>query len=400
MADPALPAGVGAPAGRAWVVRAWIGSRALLLLTMLVTAAANGWAVTAVLGNWDVVHFARIARQGYAVDPQEMAFFPGLPLLMRLGSAIGLAPQVTGLLLSLGASALAAWALARIVDGSGFGSGDAGRAWGGLSAGSWAAIAWLIAPTAVFTLVGYTEALFCAAAFWAWERARADRWASAAALAALATTFRVSGLFLIGALAILALSHPADRTLRPGARLRRAALRLVWLLVPLAVLAAYAWYLWSLTGSWTAWFAAQQTGWQRTFTLPWDSIRFTLTAVRPGGYADAHGWGWMFRYELVSFTVGLLTTGWMLRRRRWAEAAWVGVQLLAFSFSPWLMSVNRAVLLWFPTWMILGEVVSRAVGAGRTARVGVALLLALAGVASVALMVWWAWMFATGQWSS
>ena len=41
--------------------------------------------------------------------------------------------------------------------------------------GPWAAIAWLFAPTAVFTTVPYTESLFCAAAFWAWERARADR---------------------------------------------------------------------------------------------------------------------------------------------------------------------------------------------------------------------------------
>lgn len=435
-ARPGRDAGATAPArtGRAWLVPAWIGSRTLLLGTLLVTAAINGWSVGGVLGNWDVAHFARIARQGYAPDPREMAFFPGLPLLMRLGSAVGLAPEITGVLLCLVGSALAAWALARIVDGAGDaaprGAGpattalrDARDAAPGVSAGTWAAVAWLIAPTAVFTVVGYTEALFCAAAFWAWERARSERWAAAAGLAAVATTFRVSGLFLIGALAILALSRPADRTLPVIARLRGVVTRLAWLLVPLAVLAAYVWYLWSLTGSWTAWFAAQQAGWQRTFTLPWDSISATLTAVRPGGYADANGWGWMFRYELVSFAVGLLTTGWMLRRRRWAEAAWVGVQLLAFSFSPWLMSVNRAVLLWFPTWMIIGELVSRAAGpaapaeaspvagAGAPVRAGRGrvragqvrvgrVVVALAGAGSVLMMVWWAWMFATGQWSS
>ena len=49
----------------------------------------------------------------------------------------------------------------------------------------------------------YTESLFCAAAFWAWERARADKWAAAAALAAIACTVRVSGLFLVGALLVL-----------------------------------------------------------------------------------------------------------------------------------------------------------------------------------------------------
>ena len=30
-------------------------------------------------------------------------------------------------------------------------------------------------------MVPYTESLFCAAAFWAWERARSDRWLAAAA---------------------------------------------------------------------------------------------------------------------------------------------------------------------------------------------------------------------------
>ena len=36
-----------------------------------------------------------------------------------------------------------------------------------------AAVVWLLAPTTVFTMVPYTEAPFCAAAFWAWERAKA-----------------------------------------------------------------------------------------------------------------------------------------------------------------------------------------------------------------------------------
>ena len=87
-------------------------------------------------------------------------------------------------MLSLAGSAVAAAALLRL-------------------GGPWAAVAWLFAPTAVFTVVPYTESLFCAAAFWAWERARADRWAAAAMLAAAACTLRVSGLFLVGALFVM-----------------------------------------------------------------------------------------------------------------------------------------------------------------------------------------------------
>ena len=369
------------PSTRATTVAvAWVLSRTLLLGTALLAAVSHGYSASGVLGNWDVKHFATIAVQGYVPDPQEMAFFPGLPLLMRAGLAVGLDPVWTGLLVSLVGSALAAWALARI-------------------GGTWAAVAWLFAPTAVFTVVGYTEALFCAAAFWAWERARADRWAQAAVLAGLACTLRVSGLFLIGALVLLALSWPPVRDQRLGERMRAALVRAVWLLVPVAVLVAYAWYLWTLTGSWTAWYSAQQAGWQRTLTLPWESVRSTLQAVRPGGYADSNGWGLMFRFELVSFAVGLLTTGWMLRRRRWAEAGWVGVQVLAFSLSPWLMSVNRAVLLWFPTWSLLGELAERTPIA-RSGRLTQRLMVGGWAFVAVVTMVWWAWMFALGRWVS
>ena len=364
----------------ATVAVAWVLSRTLLLATALLAAVTHGYSATGVLGNWDVKHFATIAVQGYLPDPQEMAFFPGLPLLMRASLAVGLDPVWTGLLVSLVGSALAAGALARI-------------------GGTWAAVAWLFAPTAVFTVVGYTEALFCAAAFWAWERARADRWAQAAVLAGLACTLRVSGLFLIGALVLLALSWPPVRDQRLGERMRAALVRAVWLLVPVAVLVAYAWYLWTLTGSWTAWYSAQQAGWQRTLTLPWESVRATLDAVRPGGYADSNGWGLMFRFELVSFAVGLLTTGWMLRRRRWAEAGWVGVQVLAFSLSPWLMSVNRAVLLWFPTWSVLGELAERT-PVTRSGRLTQRVVVGGWACISVVTMVWWAWMFALGRWVS
>ena len=181
--------------------------------------------------------------------------------------------------------------------------------------------------------------------------------------------------------------------------MRAALVRAVWLLVPVAVLVAYAWYLWTLTGSWTAWYSAQQAGWQRTLTLPWESVRSTLQAVRPGGYADSNGWGLMFRFELVSFAVGLLTTGWMLRRRRWAEAGWVGVQVLAFSLSPWLMSVNRAVLLWFPTWSVLGELAERT-PVTRSGRLTQRVVVGGWACISVVTMVWWAWMFALGRWVS
>ena len=61
-----------------------------------------------------------------------MAFFPGLPALLRLGLEVGLPVYLTGVVVSAVCSYLAATALARL-------------------GGPVAAVAWLFAPTAVYT---------------------------------------------------------------------------------------------------------------------------------------------------------------------------------------------------------------------------------------------------------
>jgi Gpi18-like mannosyltransferase len=113
-------------------------------------------------------------------------------------------------------------------------------------------------------MVPYTESLFCALAFWAWERARADRWLAAALLTSLACTVRCPGLFLIGALLVMIIT--SDEPAR--AKLRRGAL----MLMPAAVIMAFATYLHVPDGSWTAWYRAQSTGWVRQLTWPLDSF--------------------------------------------------------------------------------------------------------------------------------
>ncbi|MGI3779664.1 MAG: hypothetical protein ACRYG2_02715, partial [Janthinobacterium lividum] len=145
--------------GARLVVQAWLASRGLIALVALILAVTTHRSVTDMVSNWDVQHFARLAEGGYWADSDGtlMAFFPGFPGLLSLGLAVGVPVAVTGVVVSLACSGVAAGALARL-------------------GGPAAAVAWLFAPTAVFTVVPYTESMFCAAAFWAWERARADRW--------------------------------------------------------------------------------------------------------------------------------------------------------------------------------------------------------------------------------
>jgi hypothetical protein len=378
------------------VVQAWLASRGLILLVALLLAVTEGRDFVRVVAQWDVEHFTTLATGGYLAreDGTLMAFFPGLPMLLRAGTWLGLPVEVTGVGLALVGSALAAAALLRL-------------------GGPWAAVAWLFAPTAVFTCVPYTESLFCAAAFWAWERARADRWAAAAVLAAAACTLRVSGLFLVGALVVLALTQSADPShLRrfgrrvaaevTGRRLGdwgRRGQRLLWLLLPIAVIGAFVLYLYGLTGSWTAWYTAQAAGWERELTPPWESFWHTWDSALPGTFPERPLWPPVFAAEIVSMAVGVVVVGWCLGRRLWAEASWVGIQVVAFSVSYWFFSVNRAVLLWFPLWMMIGQIVEHrpATAAGRIAH-GVVVALGFAGSALV--MLAWSWLYFSGNWAS
>lgn len=355
------------------VIFTWVGTRLLLLITAAAVASATGRPLLDLLSNWDVQHFIAVAHNGYAVK-NDMAFFPGLPLVLRAGMLVGLNPVVWGTIVAMVTSALATWALYRI-------------------GGAWAAVAWLFAPTSVFTLVPYSESPFCAAAFWAWERATKGRWWAASGLAAVACTLRVSGLFLVGALAVLALVKAWNARDNRDERAQALA-GLVPLAIPLGVLGAYASYLYTLTGNWTAWFSAQAAGWMRGFTWPWDCLAHHWAAIQPGMYADHPGWVWIFRAELVSVIVGIIVVVAALRRRRVAEASWVAVQVLAFSLSYWFQSVCRAVLLWFPLWRMVGEAVERRrAPRWRAVWVGV-------GLISLASQVTWAVLFYLGMWAS
>jgi hypothetical protein len=365
------------------VVQAWLASRGMIFAVALVLAVVQHRTLPNMVSNWDVQHFGNLAAGGYLAEPDGtlMAFFPGWPTILWLSDQLGVPVAISGVIISTACSAVAAAALYRL-------------------GGQWAAVAWLFAPTAVFTVVPYTESLFCAVAFWAWERARANRWLAATLFTALGCTIRVSGLFLIGALLVMIITSPTSA----ASKLRRAAL----MLIPAVVIMAFATYLYALTGTWTAWYRAQSTGWVRQLTWPWDSFLNTIPAILPGAYADHPWWAAVFRGEMISMAVGIGVTIWCIvvsiraRRSRgpesdhtmWGEASWVGVQVLAFSLSYWFFSVNRATLLWFPLWIMIGRWVE---GGSRPLH---RVLVAAAFIVEIVLMLWWSWLFFTGHWAS
>ena len=323
----------------------WIATRvAVAVLTL-----AAGWMVAdAVAGHipswlgswdhWDAQLFTKVARFGYDGYPRHypdkdvVAFFPGLPLVLR---AVHVAVRnwvLSGLLTSLVAGSFAMVALARL------GALEAGR-----TVGQRAVLYLTLSPYAVFLAAGYSEALFLGFALWSWLFARQRRWLAAGVLGGAAALVRVTGVFLGAALLTQWL---LDRT---GRRLRD----LLPLTLPFVATAAYVVYLHGLTGDWLAWPHAQADGWQRRLTTPWHAFVTTWHSATGGGLGGAYIWS--FRAEIAAVLVGVVLTVALLLLRRWAELVYVGGQVAALATSSFYLSVARATLLWWPLWLLLAR---------------------------------------------
>ncbi|TDD72230.1 hypothetical protein E1262_02595 [Jiangella aurantiaca] len=359
----------------------WLASR----VSMWVIAGATGWMFVAQgqdvvpaldrWHQWDFWHYAGIAIHGYGGEPTGVpneAFFPGFPALLWLGAELGLRHVLAGLVVSVLAGAVAAVALGRI-----------GELEGGERIGRLTVLVWVTSPSAVFLAAPYTESLFLACALPAWLAARRQHWLAAGVLTALSCTVRVSGLFLAAAIAVQWLTTRREAIERTG---RPWWSGLGWLFLPALPLLAWSLYLESETGDWLAWLHAQAEGWDRHFSWPWTAFDTTWQAAFGG--TQTPGFAWMFRAEIVAMLVGVVLTAALLWWRRWGEATWVGLQVIAFGTSTWFFSVPRATLLWWPLWVTIALLAARRRW----------VLWAYLAV-SVPLMSVWAAAYLTGRWA-
>lgn len=293
--------------------------------------------------QWDWVHYRHIAEYGYfaafpGVSPEQdnrVAFFPGFPLVLRAVHTVIPNWTVAGLLISLVSGAVAVVALARI---AGLGRPDSGRA------GKRAAAFLLLSPAAVFLAAGYTESLFLAFALPAWLAAKNRNWPLAGLLTAVATTTRISGLFLAAAIVVeFMLARDAPRRWR----------HLPWCALPAVPALAYTLYLHARTGDWMAWKHAQERGWYRDFHTPAEA--FHNTWQNAFDHLQTTGYAVEFQAELVAMAAGVLLLAWLLFRRRWPEAVYIALSLWAQGTSYWYLSIPRATLLWWPLWTSLAD---------------------------------------------
>jgi hypothetical protein len=308
----------------------FIGTAAAAWLLADGTSAATGFFERWL--RWDAVHFDTIAQFGYDGDPSRTqvpfeAFFPGLPLAVQPLLALGATGAAAQLLVSATALAVAVVALRRL--------GDLER---GPGVGERAALLLMISPWAVFLTAGYSEALFLGFAIPAWLAAKRDHWWLAGLLALGATTTRVSGLFLAMALVVQFVLYAKDRGGKWPA-----------VLVPFVGPLLYTAYQYDRTGDWRRWLNAQEEGWNRTFTWPWDALSTTWNSAFGGEIYT--NFIWMWRAELLAAGLAVAVCIWLLVRRRWPELVYVGGQTAALLTSSYFFSVPRAFLLWWPVWI-------------------------------------------------
>jgi hypothetical protein len=324
----------------------WLASRAAVALISLagahLVAAGNENTVAGfgTLSNrWDVQLFVKVARYGYlspAYPDRTEVDFPGMPLLLRAVHLVVRNWVAAGLIISLVASfaaCVALWLLAERSD-----------------VGDRAVLALLLFPYTVFLFAGYSEALFLACAAWAWWALREDRLVLAALLGAGATATRVLGIPFAAALIV----EYVVRRRREGRPIRLEA---AWLLAPLLPLLGFVGYLRARTGHWDAYARAMREGWHRDLAAPWTAIRTTWHSAFDLHQPAAFVWFW--RAELLAVVVGVVVTVVLVRGRRWGEATFVGGSTLLMSCATYLASGVRAVLVWFPLYLLLGRVLAR-----------------------------------------
>lgn len=295
------------------------------------------------LTRWDAENFIAIAEYGYDGPPGMQdatklpAFFPGMSILIRALKPIIDDGRLITVLISLVASAVVAVAMSRLAESYFPGSGG------------YAVAALFLSPFAAFLHTGYSESLFLALAIPAWLFARRGRWEDAAVCATLATTVRISGLFL--AFGILVMFLIADNGLRARGGLRRAP----WLLLPGVPIVIYTIYQWSRTGDWLAYNTVQDQHWGRHAVWPWEAFLNTWNMSD-----DIPTLTVSYYEEMIAAAVLLILAIVLAFRRRWPELAYLTPQVLSFlTLSSFYLSIGRASLTWFPLWIALGAMATR-----------------------------------------
>ena len=284
--------------------------------------------------RWDTGFYVSIATEGYryeGVPLPSVAFFPLLPLLMRLLGGLTGDVVPAGILIGNVALLGAMMLLHRLVDQE-FGSSTASRA------------VWymLIFPMSFFGSAIYTESLFLLFAIGAFYAARRGHWWAAALLGICLTLTRLVGIIIAP---VLLVEWFTQRRSNAPAKPR------VWgataaLLAPLGLL-AYMVYLRQTFGDPLA-FMHATAAWAR---IPQPIPQLVGELLAASGSPNVLN-DWIDLLAVAAFVVlGIV----LLAQERWSDGLFVTLGALIPLSSGLLMSQRRYMWVLFPAFILLAR---------------------------------------------
>ena len=272
--------------------------------------------------NFDGAHYLSIAQNGYQIvaGQSQYAFFPLFPLLINLIARLGFDLYTSAHLLVTASAVGFLFVLVK---------------WASRFTSNPLVLLWsvLLSPGAVYLAAIYTEPLFLLLTVLTFYFSEQKSLGKAIFTAALATTTRVNGIFLVLFLLI------KSRSSRP--------------LLALSGIFAYMYYLWAQTGDALA-FLHAQSGWNKSsFTMPWVTASNYLRALTTVFVPDLTHLVVAIEVMITVILIYLLIKFW--RSPRFAPAyKWYSLATLALPLATGsLGSMPRFLLALFPVFLII-----------------------------------------------
>lgn len=301
---------------------------------LVLTAHGFGDSLAGLVNLYDASWYATIAEHGYDQGPFEAsaqhnwAFFPLHPLLWRAASDFTGEFPLTGIALANVLFFLALIVVHRFALALEFDASSADRA----------VLALALFPVSYFFALPWTESLFLLLSASSLFAAHRERWWLGGVLAALASLTRLTGLFLLPAIAILLWQS------------RRRTPISAWLALAIAPLAfaLFLLHLRSVTGDAFA-FVHIQGAFARPAAPTREAVEWALRRW------DWIIEGWNFRWlNAVAMLAGFVAAIWLAWRRQFALAAFLALGLAAPLGTATVMSGARYTIGLFPFAIVLG----------------------------------------------
>lgn len=263
---------------------------------------------------WDAGWFLKVATTGYPhgytedmagqLQGNELAFFPGYPMLIKLFAALGTSPQNAAIGVSWVASAGAAIGLYLL--GTSLYNRRTGYALAAIC---------MTAPVSIVFSMAYSEGVFLAFVAGMLVATHRKVWWAAGLFGLAAALTRPTGAAAAVALAVAALMEIA--------RIRRERAGNIWPPLVAAVVAAAgvpAYLIWvgNRVGDPAAWFRIQAAGWGTSFDYGTSTINFVSSTLATGD-------GWVPISVALILIIALVAAVIALGGKPWLPLAVYGV---------------------------------------------------------------------------